>query len=58
MAPVTASPFTALTLLLMFKQRRYSMTHAQFDLYVGTIVELLEEVHNERYRLDQDQEEK
>jgi len=56
MGPVKASPFTALTLLLMFKQRRYVMTQAQFDLYVGTIVELLEEVHNEQYRLDQKEE--
>lgn len=57
MGPTTASPFTALCLLLMFKQGRYQMTQAQFDLYVGTVVDLLEDVHNEQYRLIKEEEE-
>jgi len=50
-----ASPFTAVAMLLMFKQQRVTLTESQFDLYVGTIVELLEEVHDDRYLLEKEE---
>lgn len=47
------SPFTALALLLMFKRQHRSMTEAEYDLCFQTIVQFLEEVNDEKYRLEQ-----
>lgn len=50
--PNHPSPYTAVSMLLLFKQRRIPLNHQEFDLYFDTILEVLEEVNNERYRLD------
>lgn len=49
------SPYTALASLVLFKQRRLSMSEEFYDQCVDTIVALLEEVNDERYRLEQRQ---
>jgi len=45
------SPHTALALLLLFKQRRLELDERQYEECVDTIVELLEQVNDESYRL-------
>jgi len=47
------SPYTALSLLLLFKQRRIPLTVTEYDMYFDTILELLEDVNNERFRLEE-----
>lgn len=47
------SVYTALSMLLLFKQRRIPLTETEYDMYFDTCLELLEEVNNERFRLDQ-----
>lgn len=47
-----ASPFTAFVMLLLFKQRRVSLDQVTFDLYFDTVVDVLEEANNEKYRLE------
>jgi len=39
-------------MLLLFKQRRVELTQQDFDLHFDTLVEVLEEVNNERFRLE------
>jgi len=53
--PNHPSPFTAIAMLLLFKQRRVPMTRQDFDLYFDTILEVLEEVNNERFRLEKEE---
>lgn len=45
------SPHTAISLLLLFKRQQHPLTEAEFDLCFDTIVQLLEEVNEEKYRL-------
>jgi len=45
------SPYTALSLLLMFKQQKITLDESVFDLSFDTIVQFLEEVNEEKYRL-------
>jgi len=52
--PKGPSPHTALAMLLLFKQRRNELTLQEFDLYFDTILEVLEETNNERYRLEKE----
>jgi len=54
MPPQFPSPFTALSMLLLFKQRRVELTHQDFDLHFDTLVEVLEEVDNEKYRCEEE----
>jgi len=41
-------------MLLLFKQRRVELNEQDFDLYFDTLLEVLEEVNNERYRLQKE----
>jgi len=50
MPPQYPSPFTALAMLLMFKQRRVELSEQDFDLHFDTLLEVLEEVNNEKFR--------
>jgi len=50
--PSFLSPYTALSLLLLFKQRRIPLTQTQFDQCFDTIVDVLDEANNEKFRLD------
>jgi len=52
--PNHPSPFTATSMLLLFKQRRIELNEQDFNLYFDTILEMLEEVNNERYRLEKE----
>ena len=51
MQPHRQSPFTALSLLMLHKRKLLTLTEAEFDLAFGTVVQTLEEVNDERYRL-------
>jgi len=44
------SPYTALCQLLMFKRGIWRLTVAEFDAAFDRILEVLEEVNNERFR--------
>jgi len=46
------SPYTALAFLAMFKQRRLNLTHEQFDECVDNLIAFLEELNDEKYRLE------
>jgi len=46
------SPFTAVAMLTMFKQRRLNMHEEQFHQCVDALVELLEQTNNEKFRLE------
>lgn len=48
--PNHPSPHTAVAMLLLHKQRRLTLELQDFDLYFDTILELLEETNNEKYR--------
>lgn len=39
-------------MLLLYKQRRVELTEQDFELHFDTLLEVLEEVNNERYRLE------
>lgn len=54
--PNHPSPYTAVSMLLLYKQRRIPLNTQEFDLYFDTLLEVLEEVNNERYRLDDQKE--
>lgn len=41
-------------MLLLFKQRRVALDLQDFDLYFDTLLELLEEANNEKYRCRSD----
>lgn len=45
------SPYTALATLVLFKQRRLNIGEEMYDQCVDTIVGLLEEVNDEKFRL-------
>jgi len=47
------SPYTALASLVLFKQRRLTMSEEFYDQCVDTVVSLLEDVNDEKYRLEQ-----
>lgn len=47
------SPYTALALLVLFKQKAVTIDEDTFDVCVDTLVGLLEEVNDEKYRLSQ-----
>jgi len=49
------SPFTALAMLVLFKQGRINFTQAAFDDYVDSVVTLLEEVHDDQFRLQKEE---
>lgn len=51
MQPHRQSPFTALCQLLMFKRKLFPLTEAEFDLAFDTLVQVLEEVNDEKYRV-------
>lgn len=46
------SPYTSLAFLAMFKQRKLTLTHEQYDECVDNIIAFLEELNDERYRLE------
>jgi len=46
------SPFTAVAMLTMFKQRRLNMDERMFDQCVDALVELLEATNDEKFRLE------
>jgi len=46
------SPFTAVAMLTMFKQRRITMDEETYEQCVDAIVLLLEQVNDESYRLE------
>lgn len=50
----TMSPYSALGLLLLFKQKRITLSPQQFDEAVDVVVDVLEQVHNEQYRLEEE----
>lgn len=52
------SPYSAVGLLLLFKQRRIELTHQQFEEAFDVILDVLEEVNNEKYRLSPEPESK
>jgi len=52
------SPYSAVSLLLLFKQRRITLTPKQFDEAWDAIIDVLDEVNNEKYRLEDAEESK
>jgi len=52
--PNHPSPYTAVSMLLLFKQRRIPLNAQDFDLYFDTLLELLEEVNNEKFRVQKE----
>lgn len=46
------SPFTAVAMLTMFKQRRLNMDEEMFDTCVDALVQLLEDTNDEKFRLE------
>jgi len=51
MPPQFPSPFTAVSMLLLFKQRRVELSEQDFNLYFDTLLELLEDLNDEKYRV-------
>jgi len=47
------SPISALTLLVMFTEKKMTLTEKQFDFYQDEVIDALERANNERYRLTQ-----
>jgi len=45
------SPISALTLLVMFTEKKMTLTEKQFDFYQDEVIDALERANNERYRL-------
>jgi len=45
------SPYTALGMLLMFKQRRIDLDEETYDVCVDVLVGVLEDVNDEKFRL-------
>lgn len=48
------SPYSALALLLLFKQRKYNLTLEQFEECFDALCEVLEAANDEKYRLEGD----
>jgi len=46
------SPLTSLTMLILWKQRRIDITREDYDLFVDTVVGVLEEANDETFRLE------
>jgi len=44
------SPFTALSLLMLHKRKLLTISQAEFELSFDTILQVLEEVNDEKYR--------
>lgn len=43
-------------MLILFKQRRVGITLQDYETYVDAVISVLEEVNDEKYRLDESQE--
>lgn len=44
------SPTTAFQMLLLFLQKRVELTHDELDAYQDRVIQVLEDLNNERYR--------
>lgn len=47
------SPYTALATLLLFKEKKLAIDEETFDQCVDTLVSVLEDTNDEKYRLTQ-----
>jgi len=48
------TPFTAIAMLVMHTEKKCRLTEGEFELAFDTILSLLEEANNNKYRLQPD----